>query len=109
MKNILYILVILLIAAAISAGTYTLVENNSSSAAMQEGGTPPNMTSADGQMPARPEGGSHGGGEHGASFGGGMIGVLSVLAKVAGITAIVILLEKAFAFFQKPQASQLTG
>jgi hypothetical protein len=108
MKNILYILVILLVAAAISAGTYALVENNSASTTMQEGGTPQTMTSADREMPARPEGGSHEGGEHGASFGGGMIGVLSVLAKVAGITAIVILLQKAFALFQKPQASQLT-
>ena len=56
MKNILYIIVILLVATAISAGTYALVENSSSSASMQ-GGTPPNMTSADGAMPARPEGG----------------------------------------------------
>jgi hypothetical protein len=102
MKNILYILVILLVATAISAGTYALVENSNSSATT-------NMTSADGEMPARPEGGNREGGEHGASFGGGMMGVLSVLAKVAGITAIVFLLEKAFALFQKPQVSQLTG
>ena len=102
MKNILYILVILLVAAAISAGTYALVENSNTSDATT-------MTSAGGEMPARPEGGSHEGGEHGASFGGGMMGVLSVLAKVAGITAIVFLLEKVFAFFRKPRASQLTG
>jgi hypothetical protein len=107
MKNILYIIVILLVAVAISAGTYALVENSSSNATM-EGGTPPNMTSADGEMPARPEGG-HQGGEHGASFGGGMAGVLTILAKIAGITAIVILFEKAFAYFQKPQVSQMIG
>jgi hypothetical protein len=102
MKNILYIIVILLVAAAISAGIYALVENNSSSDAA-------NMTSADGEMPARPEGGNREGGEHGASFAGGMMGVLTILAKVAGITAVVILLEKSLAFFQKPQVSQLTG
>ena len=102
MKNILYILVILLVATAISTGTYALVENSNSSVTT-------NMTSADGEMPARPEGGQHEGGEHGASFGGGMMGVLSVLAKVAGITAIVFLLEKAFALFQKPRVAQLTG
>jgi hypothetical protein len=108
MKNILYIIVILLVATAISAGTYALVENSSTSTSMQ-GGTPPNMTSADGEMSARPEGGTREGGEHGASFAGGMMGVLTILAKVAGITAIVVLLEKAFTLFQKPQASQLSG
>jgi hypothetical protein len=102
MKNILYILVILLVAAAISAGTYALVKNNSSSDAA-------NMTNESGEMPARPEGGQHEGGEHGASFGGGMMGVLTILAKVAGITVIVVLLEKAFALFQKPQVSQIIG
>lgn len=103
MKNILYIIIILLIATAISAGTYTLVENSSSSATM-EGGTSPSMTSADGEMPARSEGG-----EHGASFAGGMMGVLTILAKIAGVTAIVILFEKAFAYFQKTQVSQMIG
>jgi hypothetical protein len=107
MKNILYILIILLVATAISTGTYALVENSSSSATMEDG-TPPNMNSADGEMPARPEGG-HQGGEHGASFAGGTMGVLTILAKIAGITAIVILFEKAFAYFQKPQVSQMTG
>ena len=102
MKNILYILVILLVAAAISAGTYALVENSNPSATT-------NMTSADGEMPTRPEGGNREGGEHGASFGGGMMGVLTILAKVAGITAIVVLLEKAFTLFQKPRVAQLTG
>jgi hypothetical protein len=111
MKNILYIIVILLVAAAISAGTYALVENSSSSVTM-EGETSPNMNSADGEMPAMPEGGRQEGGEggeHGASFAGGMMGVLTILAKVAGITAVVALLEKAFALFPKPQVSQLTG
>jgi hypothetical protein len=108
MKNILYIIVILLVAVAISAGTYALVENSSSSATM-EGGTSLNMNSADGAMTegGRHEGGE--GGEHGASLAGGMMGVLTILAKVAGITAVVILLEKAFTLFQKPQTSQLTG
>ena len=102
MRNILYIIVILLVAVAISAGTYALVENSNSSATT-------NMTSADGEMPTRLEGGNREGGEHGASFGGGMMGLLTILAKVAGITAVVILLEKAFTLFQKPQTSQLTG
>lgn len=99
MKNIFYILVILLVTVTISAGTYALVENNSASV---------ETTNASCEMSAR-QGGQHEGGEHGASFAGGMMGVLSLLAKVAGITAIVVLLEKAFTLFQKPRAAQIIG
>lgn len=102
MKSILYILIILLVATAVSTVTYILVENSSSSAATE-------MVNPEGEMPVRPEGEHHEGGEHGSSFGGGMMGVLSILAKVASFTAMVFLLEKVFSFFQKQRVSPALG
>jgi hypothetical protein len=102
MKTILNIAIILLVAAVV-AGGYALIVNNTSIASGPggEGGQPPVMTSANGQtasgqMPARPEGGPDREGEGGASIGQGLLQVLVTLVKLAGITAIVLLIEKGF-------------
>ncbi len=99
MKTILRIIVILLVAALV-AGGFALAVGNTSSATTgfnAEGGQPPAMTTgANGQstqqMPSRPEGG-FGDREGGASL-GGLLGIFGTLAKLAGITVIVLLIEK---------------
>jgi hypothetical protein len=108
MKTILNIFlmttVILLIATAV-AGGYTLIVNNSSLASSPggEGGQPPAMTGTGdqttGQPPARHEGG--------ASAGMGLIQVLITLAKLAGIGAIVLLVEKGIDLIGKRRADSL--
>ncbi|HMZ08631.1 MAG TPA: hypothetical protein PK078_13525 [Anaerolineales bacterium] len=110
MKTILPILVILLITAVVSGGIYALVENTSLlSSSEAEHGVPPQMTSADGtsfQPMERPDGGD----DHDAaslSRGLGEVGVL--LAKITGITLIILTIQKALGAFQKhkPAAAQL--
>jgi hypothetical protein len=110
MKIILRIITILLVAAVV-AGTLTLIVNNTASATSGpggEGGQPPSMNSTNGQMPARPEGGPNGDREGGASIGQGLLQVLVTLAKVAGITVVVLLIEKGVSLLKKnaPKAAQ---
>ncbi|GMV65677.1 MAG: hypothetical protein AMXMBFR75_14750 [Candidatus Hinthialibacteria bacterium] len=100
MKTILQILVILLVAAAVSGGVYALVENTSliSSAEAER----PQMTNADGtsvQMMERPEGGDG----DGASFSRGIGEVGMLLAKITGITIVILLIQKAFERLRKPK------
>lgn len=93
MKTILRILVILLIAVTVSGGIYALVENTSLiSSAEAERGAPSQMTGTDGQsMPTRPKGGE----DHGAvSFSRGLGEVGMLLAKITGITVIILLIQK---------------
>src|SRR5690242_19585663 len=83
MKTILRIITILLVAAVV-AGAFSLAVNNSSSAS---------TTNANGQsfQPLdRPAGGDRGGG----SITGGLAGVLGTLAKLTGISLLVLLLQK---------------
>ena len=82
MKTILRIITILLVAAVV-AGAFSLAVNNSSSAS---------TTNANGQsfQPLdRPAGGDRGG-----SITGGLAGVLGTLAKLTGISLLVLLLQK---------------
>lgn len=102
MKTILRILIILLIAGIVSGGVYALVENTSlMSSVGAERGAPPQMMNADGtstQPMQRPEGGE----DHDAaslSRGIGEVGVL--LAKITGITVVILLVQKAFGLLQK--------
>jgi hypothetical protein len=107
MKTILRIIIILL-AAAVVAGTLTAVVNNTSLASSSgEGGQPPAIASANGQSqrPARPEGGDHAGG---ASLAGGLLQILASLAKLTGITALVLFVEKGVSLLGK-RAPQPTG
>lgn len=94
MKTILKIVMLLLVASAV-AGAFSLAVNNTSLASGPgEGGQLPAMTEADGQTfqrMERPEGGDHEGG----SIAGGLAGVLGTLAKLTGITVLVLLLQKA--------------
>ncbi|MBK6647592.1 MAG: hypothetical protein IPG44_17935 [Anaerolineales bacterium] len=100
MKVILRILVILLVATVVSSGVYALVENTSLVSSNEaERGAPPQMTDTDDasfQPMERPADGD----EHGASLsrGVGEMGVL--LAKISGITIIVLLVQKAAALLQ---------
>jgi hypothetical protein len=99
MKTILNIVIILFVAAVV-AGGFSLIVNNTSSASGPggEGGQPPAMTATDGQTagqrPERP------GGE-GASIGQGLLQVLVTLAKLTGITVIVLLVEKGINLLSK--------
>jgi hypothetical protein len=93
MKTILRIIIVLLVASAV-AGAFSLAVNNSSIASSSsEGGQPPAMTSSDGttiQPTERPEGGDHEGG----SIAGGLSGVLTTLAKLTGITLLILAFQK---------------
>jgi hypothetical protein len=101
MKTIFHFTIILLVIAIAARGIYLIVENTSvtSSGAPSEG----QPTGLNGQMPSPPAGDGPEGGEHGGSFAGGISEVLFLLAKIAGITLIVTLIEKATDFFQKSQ------
>jgi hypothetical protein len=89
MKTILRIIVILLIAAVV-AGAFSLAVSNTSLASgpTGESGQPPALTSAGGQTMERPDGDD--------SLTGRLSGVITTLAKVTGITVIVLLLQKGF-------------
>ena len=103
MKTILHLIVILLVAVIVAGSVYALVENTTLvSSTESEHGTPPAMTNADGsttQMMERHEGG----GEHGASFARGLSEVLVTLAKLTGITVVVLLIQSLVARVQKRQ------
>ena len=94
MKTVLHLVVILLVAIIVAGGVYALVENTTLvSSTESEHGGPPAMTNADGsntQMMERHEGG----GEHGASLTRGLSEVFVTLAKLTGITVIILLLQK---------------
>jgi hypothetical protein len=101
MKIILRIFVILLIAAAV-AGVSTLIVNNTSLASAPGGADRqyPAMTSTGGQF-AQPPARLEGGGEHGASVGRGLIEVCITLAKLGGITIVVLLVQKSLNLLRK--------
>jgi hypothetical protein len=83
MKTILRIITILLVAAVV-AGAFALAVKNSSSAA---------TTSANGQS-FQPTDHPAGGDREGGSITGGLAGVLGTLAKLTGISLLVLLLQK---------------
>ncbi len=103
MKTILHLVVILLVAVIVAGGVYAIVENTTLvSSTESEHGTPPTMTNADGsttQMMEHPEGG----GEHEASFTRGLSEVFVTLAKLTGITVVVLLIQFLVARVQKRQ------
>jgi predicted ABC-type sugar transport system permease subunit len=85
MKTILRIITILLVAAVV-AGAFSLAVNSSSSAS---------TTSASGQS-FQPLDHPAGGDRDGGSITGGLGGVLGTLAKLTGISLLVLLLQKGF-------------
>jgi hypothetical protein len=94
MKTIFRIMMILAVAAVV-AGAFSLAVNNSSSASStNEGGSLPAMTDANGQafQPMELPGG---GDREGGSIAGGLAGVLGTLAKLTGISILVLLIQKA--------------
>ena len=108
MKAILHLVVILLVAVIVAGGVYALVENTTLvSSTESEHGMPPTMTNADGtttQMMERPEGGDH----HEASVTRGLSEVLVTLAKLSGITVVVLLIQSLVAKIQKLKIATLT-
>ena len=108
MKTILRIIAILIVAAVV-AGGFSLAVNNSSiaSGTDMEGGQPPVMTSADGQS-VQPMDHHEGGEEGGVSITRGLSEVLVTLAKLAGITAVILLVQKTFSLLprRKPSLAQ---
>jgi hypothetical protein len=93
MKTVLNIIVILLVAAVIAAGLSLVVNNTSiASGPDRAGGQPPAMsdTGTTAQRPARPDDG----GEGGVSLGSGLLQVLVTLAKLTGVTMLVLAIQK---------------
>jgi hypothetical protein len=94
MKTILRIIIVLLVASVV-AGALSLTVNNTSLASGFAEGERPTITSSDGQIiqpMERPDGGEREGG----SIAGGLGGVLVTLAKLTGITVLVLALQKGF-------------
>lgn len=98
MKTILKIIIILLVGAVI-AGVFSFAVNNSSTASSSnDGGQPPAMISSDGQeLMARSEGGDQDSG----SITQGLSGVIGTLAKLTGISILVLLLQKGSSLLEK--------
>ena len=94
MKTILRIIIILLV-GSIVAGTFSLAVNNTSSTvSTNEAGAVPAVTGANGQTfqpMERPDGSDHDEG----SLTGGLSGVLMTIAKLTGISVLVLLVQKA--------------
>ncbi len=109
MKTILKIIVLLFIAALVAGGFYMVVENTSSTAATDGRSFPP-MDNSDGTRPERPEGMLERGGhdnEHGASFLGGLAGVIGALIKLTIVIAIALVVEKGINLLGKKRAASL--
>lgn len=102
MKNILRILTILLVATLVSGGIYLIGQNT---ATVSEMGDAPSFdqmsdtsTTDSSELPIRPEGG----GDHdAASLSRGLSEVGVSLAKLTGITLLVLLFQKGFGQLKK--------
>ena len=93
MKTIMRIIIILLVATVVAGGFFAAMNNSSLTTSSDQGGQPPAMTTTDGQTiqpMERPNEGDHEGG----SIAQGLSGMLATLIKLAGITLLVLLLEK---------------
>lgn len=98
MKIISRIIVILLVAGIVSSGIYALAGSTSLTSGNEADlGPQPSMTNT-GSQPMPPMGG-HEGGEDGASLTRGLSGVLVTLAKLTGITLVVLFAQKVFGSF----------
>ena len=102
MKTIFRIIIIL-VAAALVAGAFNLAVGSNSGTAGQ---APAFGNDSGHRLPDR-DGGE--GGEHGASFDGGLLGILGSLAKISAITALILLVQKGIAkLTSKPTNSSPT-
>jgi hypothetical protein len=99
MKTIFRIIIILFVAALV-AGAFNLAVGSSSTGNTQNAA----LGSESGQRPTRPEGDDHES-EDGASFGGGLMGILASIAKLTAITSIVLLIQKGISKLQTKQIS----
>lgn len=105
MKTILKILAILMIAALVAGGFYLIANNTSLASDMDHEGSRPSMTDASGQT-IQPTEHPERGNEHGASLARGSAGVAGTLVKLAVITIIVLLIQKAFSLLGNRKAAQ---
>jgi len=96
MKTIFRILIILIVGALVSGALYLTFENTSvapsvdSAPSFDQMSAPPTGDSS--ALPTRPEGGDH----DAASLSRGLSEVGASLAKITGITLIVLLVQKVF-------------
>ena len=104
MKTILRIILILLVASIVAGGFY-LAANNSSIASNTgfDGGDHPIMTDASGQTIQPMERADHE--EGGTSLTEGLGGVAITLVKIASITLLVTLIQKAFEMLKRRNVS----
>ena len=97
MKTILRILIIILIGAFVSGGIYLILQNTTLVSATNSAPSfdnMPDMPSEDlSVLPARPEGGDD---HHAASLSRGLSQISVSLAKLTGITLLVLLIQKAY-------------
>ena len=112
MKIILRILVILLVGVLISGALYLTIENTSllasDASGFPEGVTElskhPEMSASDmGELPERSEGSDD---HHAASLSRGLSEISVSLAKISGITLLVLLIQNLFARLNKRRATK---
>ena len=90
MKTILKIILILLVASVVAGAFSLAVNDDSTTASSNDFSQPPAITGSNGQAMTRPEAGDHDSG----SMSGGVAGILGTLLKIAGITILVVMLQK---------------
>jgi hypothetical protein len=95
MKTISRIIMIVLVAAVV-AGAFSLAVNNGSIASGSNASEQPPVVTSNGQSTNRPIARFEGGDRDEGSITRGFAGVVGTLAKLAGITIIVLLLQKGF-------------
>jgi len=104
MKTILRILIILLIGALVSGGIYLTAQNTTlasdANSAPSFDQMPAPSTGDLSELPTRPEGGDH----DAASLSRGLSEVGVSLAKLTGITLLVLLIQKVFEQVKKRRA-----
>lgn len=93
MKTILRIIVILLVASIVAGGFFIALQDSSMTTSLDKGRQPPAMTITDGQT-MQPMEGPDGGDHEVGTIVQGLSGLLVTLVKLAGITLLVLLLEK---------------
>jgi len=102
MKTILRILTILLIGALVSGGIYLIVQNTTLASATSSAPSfdqmPDTSTGDLSELPARPDGDSD---HNAASLSRGLSEVGVALAKLTGITLLVLLIQKGFEQLKK--------
>jgi len=107
MKTFAQILMILLVAAVLAGALTMLVNNTSIVSTLSPGAQPPAIQSADGQaiQPMTPPAGEDY--HHSASLTRGFTEVLITLAKLTGIGALVLIVQKSFNLLTRKRVARI--